>query len=346
MSANSPGRRAPRDVKRGAPLRVGAIDIGSNSVRLLVADVLRDAEGRDQLRVVVRAGEACRLARGLAKHGVIDAEMTEQAARVVAEFAQRSRGLGAVHVVAGATAALRGAANRAEVLEAIEAKSGVRVRILSGEDEARMVYRSVVHGLGLATRGQAGVVFDVGGGSTEVVSGVGLESGRWASLPFGAVSLTDRFLSSDPPAAAEIAALREAVRAEIGAQCSGMPERVPLLAGVGGTVTVLASLDRSLATYDPAMLEGWNIPAERLAPLIERLVTTPRAQRGAWPIMGEGRADIVAAGALIVDEVFRRFPTEALVCSTQGLRYGLARLAAEEAVAGGAAPAKPAPKAR
>jgi len=75
-------------------------------------------------------------------------------------------------------------------------------------------------------------------------------------------------------------------------------------------------------------------------------VTTPRAQRGAWPIMGEGRADIVAAGALIVDEVFRRFPTEALVCSTQGLRYGLARLAAEEAVAAGAAPAKPAPKAR
>jgi|SRR6267378_3909587 len=324
------GRPRGAPPARTRPYRVGAIDIGSNSIRLLVADAQPGPEGREQLRVVVRAGEPCRLARGLARHGAIDAEIAERAATVAAEFAQRARGLGAVHVLIGATAALRHASNGREVADAIAARAGYPVRILSGEDEARLVYRSVVHGLGLASRGQAGVVFDVGGGSTEVVSGVGLVSGRWVSLPFGAVSLTDRFLVTDPPSPDEVQALRDVVRSAIDEQCASMPRRVPLLAGVGGTVTVLASLDRSLTTYDPAMLEGWTITAARLGPLIERLVTAPRAQRGSWPIMGEGRADIVSAGALIVDEIFQRFPSDGLVCSTQGLRYGLARLAAEE----------------
>jgi exopolyphosphatase/guanosine-5'-triphosphate,3'-diphosphate pyrophosphatase len=216
------------------------------------------------------------------------------------------------------------------VARAIGEATGYPVRILSGDDEARLVYRSVVHGLGLSARGQACVVFDLGGGSTEVVSGVGLEAGRWTSLPIGAVSLTDRFLHSDPPQAGEVTALRAEVREQLSRQCAGMPERVPLLAGVGGTVTVLAALDRQIETYDPAMLEGWQIPAARVGQLIERLVSAPREQRGSWPIMGEGRADIIAAGALVVAEILDRFPSEGLVCSTQGLRYALVRLAARE----------------
>ena len=312
-------------------MRVGAIDVGSNSIRLLVADAARTPEGRDQLRVVARAGESCRLARGLARRGEIDEEIASRAADIVAEFVRRARNLGAATLIIGATAALRDAKNGAAMAALISRRVGLPVRVLSGDDEARIVYRSVVHGLGLATRRQASVVFDVGGGSTEVVSGVGLEPGRWTSLPFGAVSLTDAFLVSDPPAAAEIEALRERVRQELMHRCASMPARVPLLAGVGGTVTVLASLDRSLTTYDPAMLEGWSITGPRLLELVQRLITTPRRERGTWPIMGEGRADIVAAGALIVDELYRRFPAGALVCSTQGLRYGLTRLAAEEA---------------
>jgi exopolyphosphatase/guanosine-5'-triphosphate,3'-diphosphate pyrophosphatase len=165
---------------------------------------------------------------------------------------------------------------------------------------------------------------------------VGSEPGRWVSLPIGAVNLTDRFLHSDPPAPEEAAALRAAIRELLTERCAAMPARVPLLAGVGGTVTVLGALDRQLATYDPAMLEGWTITAERLAGLIRRLVETGRELRGEWPVMGEGRADIIAAGALVVDEIFRRFPSGGLVCSTQGLRFGLARLAADEAFSKGA----------
>lgn len=324
----------------GRPVRVAAIDIGSNSIRLLIADVQRDREGREHLRVIVRAGEPCRLARGLAREGGIDSAIAARAAEVAGEFATRARSLGAVHLVIGATAALRQASNADAVAAAIERRAGAPVRVLSGDDEARLVYRSVVHALGRSARGQATVVFDLGGGSTEVVSGVGSEPGRWVSLPIGAVNLTDRFLASDPPTAEETLALRSAVRAELEERCAAMPARVPLLAGVGGTVTVLGALDRQLTTYDPAMLEGWTISAERLAELNHRLVTTARDQRGEWPIMGEGRADIIAAGALVVAEVFRRFPSGGLVCSTQGLRFGLARLAADEALADPRNPAK------
>jgi exopolyphosphatase/guanosine-5'-triphosphate,3'-diphosphate pyrophosphatase len=236
--------------------------------------------------------------------------------------------------VIGATAAIRNANNGSEVVELIERECGLPVRILTGEDEARLVYRSVILGLGRGAARNACVVFDIGGGSTEVVSGLGTSAGRWASLPFGAVSLTERWFRSDPPTPEEVESLRQEVVAEIMHHCASMPDRVPLLAGVGGTVTVLASMDREMDAYEPSLLEGWTIRADRLRSLIERLVSSSHHERMGLPIVGEGRADIVAAGALVVALLFERFPSAGLVCSTQGLRYGLVRMAAEELMAG------------
>jgi exopolyphosphatase/guanosine-5'-triphosphate,3'-diphosphate pyrophosphatase len=202
------------------------------------------------------------------------------------------------------------------------------VRILTGDEEAKMVYASVTSGLGGVARNSACVVFDIGGGSTEVVSGVGTRPGRWTSLPFGAVSLTEQFLTTNPPEASQIAELGNHAREKIMHECALMPKTTPVLAGVGGTVTVLAMADRKLTAYEPHLLEGWRITAERLVGLIERLSSTSETERRGWPAMGEGRADIVIAGAQVVRALFERFATDALICSTQGLRYGLARLAA------------------
>jgi exopolyphosphatase / guanosine-5'-triphosphate,3'-diphosphate pyrophosphatase len=204
------------------------------------------------------------------------------------------------------------------------------VRILTGDDEAQLVYRSVVLGLGSRAARSACVAFDIGGGSTEVVSGVGARAGRWASLPFGAVSLTERFLLTDPPDPEEIMALEAEVQDGIMHHCALMPEKVPLLVGVGGTVTVLASMDRQLESYDPTLLEGWTIRPERLSGLVERLTRSCHRDRRGFSTVGEGRADIVVAGALVVALLFGRFPSSGLVCSTQGLRYGLVRMAAGE----------------
>ncbi len=317
-------------------MRVAAIDVGSNSIRLLVADVNDGPDG--PIESVIRAGEVCRLARGLDGAGVIADEMAQRAGALAAEFARRARSIGTRHIVVGATAAIRNARNGAEVADVIAARCGLRVRILSGEEEARLVYRSVVLGLGRTAARSACVAFDIGGGSTEVVSGFGSSPGRWTSLPFGAVSLTERFLRSDPPGPEELKALEAEVRSGIMHGCASMPDRVPLLVGVGGTVTVLASMDRGLDSYDPARLEGWCIRPERLGELVGGLRASRHEDRLVLSVMGEGRADIVVAGAIVVSLLSERFPSPGLTCSTQGLRYGLVRMAAAELAEGAPGP--------
>jgi len=311
-------------------MRVGAIDIGSNSVRLLVAEIPEGEPWGPSLDTLARAGEACRLGRGLHESGRVDDELVDRAGTIVGEFLRRARSLGARHIVAAATAALRRASNGAAAAERISELAGVPVRILSEADEARLVYRSVVMGLGKSVRGSQCVVFDLGGGSTEVVSGVGERLGRWTSLPFGALTLTERLVASDPPTADELSSARAWVRSELMHGCALFPERTAVLAGVGGTITVLAALDAGMTTYDPAQLEGAYMPRDRVVALVERIVHSSQAERRSMPIMGEGRADIIGTGALVVEGLLERFRAPGLLCSTQGLRYGLARLAAEE----------------
>lgn len=321
-------------------MRAAAIDIGSNSIRLLVAEFPNGTD--EQLVTVARAGEPCRLGRGLGASGRIDPETAERAADLAATFAQRARSLGADRLLVAATAAMRNASNGSEVAGLIAARCGAYVRILTGEDEARLMYGAVIGGLGRSAKNSSCVVFDLGGGSTEVVSGVGQRAGRWVSLPFGAVSLTERYLHANPPDPGEIGQLESGIRDLIMHECAYMPERTPVLAGVGGTVTVLAMLDRKLRSYDPARLEGWGIPAERLAGLTRRICATTQEERRLWPAMGEGRADIVVAGVLVVEALMERFPASMLVCSTQGLRFGLAREAARLDPGDTGAPAPPA----
>lgn len=311
-------------------MRFAAIDIGSNSIRLLVAELPEGDCWGTPLETVARAGEPCRLGRGLHETGMVAEELIERAASLTHEFARRARSLGAVHVVAAATAALRSARNGELVAARLGERAGIPVRILSGDDEARLMYRAVVLGLGQRARQSQCVVFDLGGGSTEVVSGVGHSPGRWNSLPFGAVSLTESLLPGDPPTDEAIASARAQIAQTIMHGCASMPDRTTLLAGVGGTVTVLASIDRGLADYDPSALEGWYIDQQRVREIVAQLVHSSHQKRRELPIMGEGRADIIGAGALAVEALLDRFQAPGLVCSTQGLRYALVRLAAEE----------------
>jgi exopolyphosphatase/guanosine-5'-triphosphate,3'-diphosphate pyrophosphatase len=311
-------------------MRFGAIDIGSNSIRLLVGELGEGDCWTSTLDTVARAGEPCRLGRGLHETGMVAEELVERAAHLTAEFVRRARSLGAQHVIAAATAALRSARNGEAVAARLGERSGLPVRILSGDDEARLMYRAVVLGLGQRARQSQCVVFDLGGGSTEVVSGVGHQPGRWNSLPFGAVSLTERWLPGDPPTEETIQRAQAHIAEVVMQGCALMPDRTTLLAGVGVTVTVLASIERDLADYDPALLEGLWIDQSRTREIIRRLVTASHVQRRELPIMGEGRADIIGAGALVVEALLDRFQAPGLVCSTQGLRYALVRLAAEE----------------
>ena len=312
-----------------SPLRVTAVDVGSNSIRLLVADVSA-GDSSEVVSTVARAGEPCRLGRGLERTGTIETPLAERAAQLAREFVRRGRALGARKFVIGGTAALRSAHNGPEVAARIAEQTGVDVRILSGEEEARLVYEAVVLGLGGPARRSSCVVFDLGGGSTEVVSGLGERAGRWASLPFGAVSLTERFLHVSPAIDSEVEALERHVMAEVEARCADMPDSAPVLAGVGGTVTAFAVIDQGLEAYEPERVEGCLIDSSRVEAVVERLKRSTEADRKRIGALGKGRADIVVAGSLAVRVLARRFRNRSLLCSTQGLRYGLARLAFRE----------------
>jgi len=274
------------------------------------------------------------LGRGLHESGRAEPELIERASAIAEEFARRAHLLGATHVISAATAALRSAANGAEAAARIGERSGIPVRVLTGEEEARLVYRAVVLGLGSRVRNSQCVVFDLGGGSTEVVSGVGSQAGRWKSLPFGAVTVTERHLPGDPPSAESVEAAGKWVAEQVMHGCALLPSRTTTLAGVGGTVTVLASLARGITYYEPTLIEGAWLERATADALIQRIATASMDERRAMPIMGEGRADIVGAGAIVVGALLERFDATGLICSTQGLRYGLARLAAEEHVSG------------
>jgi exopolyphosphatase/guanosine-5'-triphosphate,3'-diphosphate pyrophosphatase len=307
---------------------IGAVDIGTNSVRLLVART----RGSDlPLQTLVRAGEACRLGRGLHRTGMIDGEMVERACEVVARMVERARSEGAERIIVAATQALRVASNRDEVRERIAQAAGLPVRILSGEEEARLTYGAVIESLGSAAARHACVVFDLGGGSTEIASGVGRDVGRFASIPMGAVSLTERFLGDRPADHDGITGLDRHVEAALAQHCRDYPSDPAIFAGVGGTVTVLASLFLDLPRYDPGRIDGCAIPAADVGRLVERLTWMDPESRRRILVMGEGRADIIAAGARAVLAMLRFFKARTLTASSQGLRYALARLAAEEA---------------
>lgn len=311
------------------PLRVASIDIGTNSIRLLVAE--RGSQG--DVRPLVRLGESCRLGEGLEATGRIGSRAEERTRDTLERFARRARELECSDVVVAATNALRSAANGPEVTARLSAAAGYPIRILSGEEEARFVYEAVVDGLRWEpTRGEY-LVIDIGGGSVEIVRGVGHTVEHWVSLELGCVRLSERFLRSDPPAATELADLRAFLRSEWVRHDALLRPTPQAAAGVGGTITALAALNLGLRRYDAGRVEGHLLPTGDVRRLTDSLCGLTTAERQALATVGPGRADILPAGCVLVVSLLEAAGLASITASTQGLRYALARLALRTAQA-------------
>jgi exopolyphosphatase/guanosine-5'-triphosphate,3'-diphosphate pyrophosphatase len=299
-------------------VRIGAVDIGTNSVRLLVADV----DPLHRLRTAHRMGEISRLGEGLDRSGLIDEPAVNRTLDCLERFVQEAEYSGASHIRVAGTSALRSASNGPQVAERFSERIGYPVEILSGEEEARLVFLAVSSGF----TGRAGrtVVVDIGGGSTEIIVGDGDEGRQLISLPLGCVHLTERLIAHDPPLPAELEALRDFVRSiydeRLGAFGAGPIDRA---VGVGGTVTAFGALDIGLTKYDPARIENHFLPADRILSIEKELCSTPLERRKELPGVSRGRADIIPAGSVILAEFVSRFPVGGLHVSTRGLRYGL-----------------------
>ena len=230
-------------------MRLAAMDVGTNSVLLLVAEVA--AGGR--LQPIEDRAVVSRLGQGLVPGGRLRPEAADRTAATIADLAARARQLGAEEIRALGTMGLRLAADADAFIERIAHDCGVAIRVISGDEEARLTYRGAQHQLPAGT--ERLVVCDVGGGSTEVISGRAARIEQRRSLELGAVGLTERFLPHDPIAPAELAALRRHLTARLAAELDA-PARPFELVAVGGTATSLAAMHHRLERYDAERVHG------------------------------------------------------------------------------------------
>jgi exopolyphosphatase/guanosine-5'-triphosphate,3'-diphosphate pyrophosphatase len=302
-------------------MRIGAVDIGTNSVRLLVADV----DEKERLKTAHRMGEISRLGEGLDRSGVIDETAATRTLDCLERFVQEAEYSGASQIRVAGTNAFRAARNGREVADQFAQRIGYPVDILTGEEEARLVFLAVLSGLSAlsAPHGRS-VVVDIGGGSTEIICGEGEEGTQLISLELGCVRLTERLIRTDPPASEELEGIRAHVREifaeKLAAFDVGPVERA---IGVGGTVSAFGALDLGLTKYDPSRIENHLLSRDRISSIEKHLCSIPLSQRRDLAGVSRGRADIIPAGAVILSEFVNRFPVHGVYVSTRGLRYGL-----------------------
>jgi exopolyphosphatase / guanosine-5'-triphosphate,3'-diphosphate pyrophosphatase len=289
-------------------MRVGVVDLGTNSTRLLVADV---HDGR--VDEVARGLTITRLGEGVDERRKLLPLPVARVRNVLSEYRRELDELGAERVLTLGTSAVRDAENGEAFLGEIEWSYGFATRLLSGEEEAELTRR------GVATNGRAlddgTVVLDVGGGSTELIT-----AHDRVSLDVGSVRLTERHIRSDPPTHEELDEAAAAVR-------DALPDLEPSDAiGVAGTITSLAALE--LGEYDPERIHGYHLGRDKVEAQLERLASLPLSVRRAQPGLEPERAPVIVAGAIVVDQVLRRYDLDELEVSERDLLHGAALEAA------------------
>ena len=299
-------------------IRVGAVDLGSNSTRLLVANV----DGMD-LHEIDRLLEITRLGDRVDTDGRLSNASMERVHAVLDRYAARARELGAERVLATATSAVRDAANGAEFLSEVRRKHSFETLLLSGREEAELTYRGVTSRLA-AVPGT--LVCDIGGGSTELVLGGPDGVIDATSLDIGCVRMSERCLHSDPPTTAQVTSLRDAVSRLLPV---GLTSRAAKLVGVAGTVTTLAAIDLDLEREVPELIDGHALTRSTVEALLERLAALPLAARREVRGLMPERAPTIVAGAAIAAEVMRATGADELIVSERDILHGAALAAAD-----------------
>ena len=301
-------------------MRVAAIDCGTNSIRLLVADVPEQGPHTD----VLRRMEVVRLGQGVDATGRLAPEAIERTRVVLAEYAAQLRELGAERVRMVATSASRDAANRTDFEQMVLTTLGQLPDVVPGVEEAELSYLGATAALAADARAPY-LVVDIGGGSTEFVLGdaAGVRAAR--SVDVGCVRLTERHLRSDPPPPDEVQAAEADVRAAIALVAETVPvtEAVTLV-GLAGSVTTVAALALGLPEYDAEVIHGSRIPVGDVRSVTAGLLTATRAQRAASPVMHPGRVDVIGAGSLVLRVIMDALDFDEVVVSEHDILDGIA----------------------
>src|SRR4051794_15901011 len=308
-------------------MRVAAVDLGTNSTRLLVADV---DDGR--VEEVARHSQITRLGEGVDERRKLLPSPVARVRNVLSEYRREAERLGAERVLTIGTSAVRDAENGEALLGEIEWSYGFATRLLSGEEEAAMTVRGVGSG---GEPSPDMLILDIGGGSTELIV-----ADFHTSLELGSVRHTERFLHSDPPTTAELEQCSGSVRSLLAEHVpDDVRPHVTGAIGVAGTLTTLAALDLGLATYERERVHGHRLGRNAARTQLERLASLPVYERRELPAMEPERAPVVVAGAVILAETLDYFDLDEITVSERDILDGAAFAAAELPAPGeGAAP--------
>jgi len=298
-------------------VRVAVIDMGTNSTRLLVADV---ADGR--VAELERRSTVTRLGRGVDTSGKLAAEAIEEVCATVADYVAIYEGLSAERVVAVATSAVRDADNRGAFVGELRERFALDAQTLDGTDEARLTYLGAIHERPPTAET---LVVDIGGGSTELVIGTGRDISFHASLQAGTVRHTERHIQHDPAEASELEELAGDVQHLIDKALRGSDfAHAGSGIGVAGTPTSLAAIDQVLVPYDPEQVHGYRLSLETIQHLYSGLAAKTLTERLEVPGLHRGRAPTIVAGVVILIQVMRAFGLAEIEVSERDILYGVA----------------------
>ena len=307
-------------------VRRAVIDVGTNSIKLLVGEV-----EAGQVRPVVEESRQTRLGKGFYLDHTLQPGPIAESARAIAEFSKKAAELGVSPPRVVATSAMREARNRDELVSAVERACGLQVRIISGEQEADYVFRGVTSDPGFAS--EPLFLLDVGGGSSEFILGHGDRKHFAWSFPMGTVRLLEQAHPADPPTGEQLATCRKSVleflEREVGPslapalEMEARPGGAVQLVGTGGTASILGCMECRLNSFDRERLEATRLTRERLTWHVEHLWGLPLNQRRTVVGLPPNRADVILTGSAIYEGIMTYFDFAQLRVSTRGLRFAI-----------------------
>lgn len=300
------------------PRRIGSIDIGTNSVLLTVAE-----ENNGELLVVEQFATVTRLGQDVDRTGQLHPSAIARTLDCLRSYKEHLDRLRVVHAKAVGTSALRDAKGGPHFVESARDVLGFSPEIISGDREAELTFLGALHGLSIEGKS---FVFDIGGGSTELILGYKSQDGvsieRGISLNMGSVRLTERCALSDPPTSSQLAAVRSEIRALLNSSGISVPSGIQTV-GAAGTVTTLAAIFEKMSSYDPALIHGYSLKTSTVSELVGLLSTMTVEERRQLPGLTPGRADVIVAGAILCEEIAHFAGATELIVSDRGVRFGL-----------------------
>jgi exopolyphosphatase / guanosine-5'-triphosphate,3'-diphosphate pyrophosphatase len=296
-------------------MRIASIDIGTNTILLLVAEV--NAKGISN--VLCDQQIIARLGKGVDSDRMINRETFLRAESFLNDYRKTCKELQVDKIVAVGTSALRDAKNSNEFCRYIAERTGLDIEIISGDEEARWTYRGGISDF--AEEGDHFCVIDIGGGSTEIITGTSDRILSKVSINIGSVRITERFLQDSPPVSGSLQSAKEFIRSELSAH-SLQTTSSPLFIGVAGTVTTLAALDLQLPQFNAERINRHFLSRNAIEKIFDELKGKTIEQIIQYPQISSGRADILLAGIMILQGCMDAFGFDTIGVSVKGLRYG------------------------